>query len=431
MLYHIPEYKFETLKGQIAKLNKRAAKLGVPAIKCEVKGEEMFEEWVTMTVDCHTQKGWYPLGHSFPKTAHFPNGIGLEKTGRMLRKVIADVEGQTPKFAGWTFAATIQTTTEGNLLRTAPDFEGKLDTKYRDCTPFCDHCRVNRKRNDTFIVVHDSGEQKQVGRQCIKDFLGHANPESLAKWAELMFSLSETCAGSEEEDSDCEYGGGSRQPRLISVEIFLNYVAELVLQFGFVSRKQASEKLCTSTADSALESMFPRPSKTNVIVPSEKAKELAATAREYVVTRLSDKEELSDFEHNSLVAAKCEGIELRTTGIAAYIIAYYQRETERELERAKRPTGEHFGEIKKRYKGQAFTYMGSGSTDSVYGVVWFHRFTTKEGNTAVWATGSALQVEQGKEITLDYSVKEHSEYKGQKQTYITRCKVIDTKQATV
>lgn len=133
---------------------------------------------------------------------------------------------------------------------------------------------------------------------------------------------------------------------------------------------------------------------------------------------------LNDFEHNSLVAAKCEAIEWRTTGIAAYIIAYYQREIEKELERVKQPISAHFGELKKRYKKQTLTYMGSGSTDSAYGVVWFHRFVTQEGNIAVWSTGTSLsKIAQGKVLTVDYSVKGHSEYKGVKQTYITRCKI--------
>ena len=35
-----------------------------------------------------------------------------------------------------------------------------------------------RNRRETFIVVHENGDQKMVGSDCIKDFLGHVDPHT-------------------------------------------------------------------------------------------------------------------------------------------------------------------------------------------------------------------------------------------------------------
>jgi hypothetical protein len=48
-----------------------------------------------------------------------------------------------------------------------------------------------------------------------------------------------------------------------------------------------------------------------------------------------------------------------------------------------------------------------------------------EENILSWFTSSNISdLEVGKEYWLSATVKEHSEYKGEKQTILTRCKVI-------
>lgn len=62
-----------------------------------------------------------------------------------------------------------------------------------------------------------------------------------------------------------------------------------------------------------------------------------------------------------------------------------------------------------------FTY--SGETNYIY------KFTDAEGNTLIWKTGKPLHIETGNAVTVKGTIKEHSEYNGDKQTVLTRCKV--------
>lgn len=59
-----------------------------------------------------------------------------------------------------------------------------------------------------------------------------------------------------------------------------------------------------------------------------------------------------------------------------------------------------------------------------YGVQTNYIHTFKVGdNTLVWKTTKGLLLEENTEVTLKGTIKEHNEYKGEKQTILTRCKI--------
>lgn len=62
-----------------------------------------------------------------------------------------------------------------------------------------------------------------------------------------------------------------------------------------------------------------------------------------------------------------------------------------------------------------FTYYGE--IHSIY------RFKDEDGNTIIWNTSSYQELEEGKQYSLKGTVKSHEEYKGDKQTYLNRCKI--------
>lgn len=62
-----------------------------------------------------------------------------------------------------------------------------------------------------------------------------------------------------------------------------------------------------------------------------------------------------------------------------------------------------------------FTYYGE--TNYIF------KFADDDGNTIVWKTSSYQRIEEGKRYELKGKVKEHSEYKGEKQTVLTRCRI--------
>lgn len=55
---------------------------------------------------------------------------------------------------------------------------------------------------------------------------------------------------------------------------------------------------------------------------------------------------------------------------------------------------------------------------------YIHHFETDKGEVLIWKTGiGVLPVDEGEKAIITGTVKEHSEYKGIKQTVLTRCKV--------
>lgn len=410
-IYRIPERNLATLQNEIARLNKRAARLGVPLIVLRETGS-------VETVEKKSQD----------------TGLVVSVTH------IIEIEllGATPKFDGWTLAATLEHTQEGNIIRKVPACPVDL-MPWANSKPACEHCKTARNRRDTYLVAHDDGTVKQVGHDCIRDFLGHKCPQQLAAMAELLFSAGELCSLGENDG----FEGGCREKPYVYTRTLLGYTARAVRQFGFVTRKSQDEAEMSgsyrpSTKNTVLAWMFPpRDESARARIaqsvclegekwptPSEADKALVDAAREYVIETLGTHTfALSEFENNLLICAKLEAIEERTAGIACYIIEYYRRATEKAAELAKR-NNTHFGEVGKRYKEVTLRYVGCSSFDSAYGMCFIHRFNNEAGQALVWKTSSALGYADGAELRATFTVKAHDEYKGAAQTKISRAVIL-------
>ena len=113
-------------------------------------------------------------------------------------------------------------------------------------------------------------------------------------------------------------------------------------------------------------------------------------------------------------------------------------EAEREARiKAEKAVSQYVGEVGKRITVQA-TYIGSASFEvdrfAGYGTetMYVHMFKDVQGNKLVWKTGKALGTwlengewlhhEEGDPVDLTGTVKEHKEYRDEKQTALTRCK---------
>lgn len=172
MTYLIPTQNVATLQADITKLAKKAAKLGCAA--------------PVLTIG---------------KTVSVK--IGETAYGDIVyaQKVEVSVTGEAPKLNGWSFIGTVESVEGSTVLRSVPGHA--IPEQYRDADPCnCDHCKINRRRNSTFIVQSEAGEFKQVGRSCLRDFLGHANPEHVAAYAQHLVEID----FSDYDEEDASYG---------------------------------------------------------------------------------------------------------------------------------------------------------------------------------------------------------------------------------
>ena len=63
--------------------------------------------------------------------------------------------------------------------------------------------------------------------------------------------------------------------------------------------------------------------------------------------------------------------------------------------------------------------FGGYGTETCY----IHTFLDDNGNKIIWKTGSGIQAEKGQKVKVRGTVKEHSEYNGEKQTILTRARI--------
>ena len=76
------------------------------------------------------------------------------------------------KVGDYTVVAELEHTGNGNIItRFGTDVE--LPTYYRDCDCNCEHCNTYRNRKNTFVLLDAKGNYKQVGKSCLNDFIGY------------------------------------------------------------------------------------------------------------------------------------------------------------------------------------------------------------------------------------------------------------------
>jgi len=335
--------------------------------------------------------------------------------------VRVEVSGRSPKIAGWTFGATIDHDGEENIIRA---ISGGFPASYRTVGPVCEHCKVRRRRNETFLLRHESGEWKQVGRSCLRDFLGHQDPEHCAAMAE---HLAEAMEAAEESGFDGGYSSAQREP---SIESYLSFVALAVRTNGWLARSKATDEGSPPTAD--LASMWmnkPSPGEVNPRPTDEDR----ATAEKAIAWARAISDDSGEFDTNLRAASKRVSVSQKNMGITAYIVQGYLNSEVRRQQRAARGESQYIGTVGLRYgagKGKkavpALKLLCEHVTtiDNDFGTTYLHHFSDERGNKAKWFASSEC-LAKGKLYAVTGTVKEHEEYKGEKQTVLSRCKAVE------
>jgi len=406
--------------AKIAKLNKRAEKIGCPPMSLKV-----LEEYrVARCVSAMTGDEFWSRDLESPMC-----------TGSYAKMYTVQLVGEPPIINGWEFLAALTHTQSGNIIRQTPvaiEQELNFAETYRNAPSACEHCNINRIRHNTFILRNvESGELKQVGSSCLVDFLGHNKPR--------MYFFYDTMIGEIEDMFDEERGrkhAGTYKDFDLRVEYYLYHVAHFVLEHGWTSRTAAFENPeLTATADLASYNMHEEDTRKRE-TPSDEAIKLAKKTIAWVKTIEGD-DLNNEYLSNLSVCINNEYIDYRSTGVVASAVKAYQRAVEKEVSNSKKAEegkeSDYFGEVKKR-EDFVLTLTGVNNWESDYGTTWFHRFIDEDGNIAVWYGSKSLSyvvpgqtytntVPVGTKVSVKATVKDHGEYKGTKQTVITRVKL--------
>jgi len=387
--YLIHESNFPAFEEKVEKLNKKAIKLNFPAITFEILE-------TVVNID--------------------------EKTKRAENFFKIILNGESPKLNGWKFIARLETIKEQkhNLVFVIPN--ENIPLAYRESGSQCQHCNSKRYRKYTYVLMNENGEYKQVGSSCLKDFLGHTDPHNYAKYLEWMEQLT-VCA---KEGETVDRGSISSHDCKYELDYFVYYVAEYIKQTGyFLSKSKAEQLERSSTGDLVWNEMFNRMMKQNdkiVQSISDESIELANKAIEWA-KELGNKEKLNDYQHNLYLSCMTNLVDYRSKGIVASLITAYQYDLElikkKEVEKQEKSSSQYFGTIGER-EIFTLTVVKKSHIESYYGSSILHVFEDENGNIATWFS-SNKEFEEGETVTIKATVKEHKEYRDQKQTILTRC----------
>ncbi len=406
---YIYDGNIDKLASAVEKLNKRAAKLGVPAIQLHIGERET----------CFTCPG-----RPGPTVSTDPKAWGDEAKPVGHERAEVSLHGDPPKLDGWTFAAVVDHLSNGCITRYPCATEPMIDlTPYHGVEATCDHCTTSRKRHETFIVVHDTGNEKRVGRNCLADFLGHSNPASLIGHLNLWGRAFALVEGAEEAG----FGQGAT---MLDLPVFLGHIARQIREQGWLSRGAAYEQNRSDATADVAQSCYWHSDPTGEFTPTAEDLARGAKALEWARELTDADVEDNDYLYNLHAVCTDDYIRPKRGGLAGSVIVAAERVFEKRLQKAAdaQKSNEHVGSVKERLTLD-LTLVGTREIDGFYGVSTLHKFEDATGNLFIWfatnpeiipENGLKRAIKVGETHTLAGTVKGHDDFKGRNQTKLTR-----------
>lgn len=358
-----------------------------------------------------------------------------ERQTKDVHRVELSVTGSAPKAGEYVFLAQLERMPGGVMVSAVTGAEiGQLGYEWNGR---CDHCGSNRARRVAFVVEGPDG-RKIVGKSCLRDHLGTDAPEGLL-WQFAQFK--ELDAASKDE----EWGGGGYRWEESTLGVIATARAAIAL-YGW--RPSSHEGFTTATYTNLLYSPPSRDSKGRDVHATERAalrtdlKERGDHYRaeaEAVVDWGRNLTPRGDYEHNLKVALAGDVVVGKTFNLVVSACAAFDRQVaredeakrQREAEEAKRasmPKSNHTGQPGERITHTITVEAVIGLPDYGYGPSTLYKLRSDEGPVLAWKTSSGAPridgkpLQQGDRAVVAATVKDHAEFRGEKETRVLRAK---------
>jgi hypothetical protein len=396
--YNIPDSRIANLETKVARLARRAQKLGMAKVELvKVKAGPRMQQ------------------------RRDPDSGKLETYE--LSCTWCELRGPAPVLSGYTFLARLEHTDLGNLVSRVAGAGDEIDlTAYRTADPHCDHCKHKRTRKDTFVLRTPEGGLVQIGRNCLADYLRSANADVVLAMLQLTNELADSVGEDDDEWGEGGFGGGYRLITLVDDYIAAAVVA--VREFGWVSRGAVQKGLPkTATADNAAFIAGKCPSDRRAAEEWRRLQPTAADKEraEKILAWIKESTDASDYMHNLRIAVGQSTVNYRTTGLLASAPNAYAREVEKQIaQRTERKESKHVGQKGERRLFKGLRLVRKPVIDTEWGGLAIHIFEDGDGNVFVWKTGTG-DLELDRVYDVKGTVKEHTDYKGRPQTELSRC----------
>lgn len=335
-------------------------------------------------------------------------GIKVESMNKTVKKFnkqnfeVFEVTMSKPRFAIGNYQVdAVMTKEEGaELVFTFNGFEHDINSKvdYRRC----DHCNVKHARK-TVVQISENDKVMQVGKSCIKDYMGVSL--STFGWLHGMVDL---FSDSEYWDIDQD----EKEPRGVVVFEVSDVLAH-------------TYDVCSVGGYKKVDTLDGVPSTASVeyligkcALPSDEGYAWAEKAIEIITNMLPT----SDYEMNIQQLVKAEFVKPKRISllVSSYVMV---KRTLDALDENADSVSQYVGAEKERitFTGKIKTAYGN---EGFYGYYVMYIIEDENGNELKWiATSDKHQsYAEGNTYKFTATVKKHEEYKGVKQTVITRGK---------
>lgn len=336
-----------------------------------------------------------------PITVRYELDNDFTEQEELVECIEFELTADTYNVEGYQMIACVEATAEDNIVY--PMTEDADMTAYRHIPMFCEHCKVNRRRNKVVVMRDYDGNEIVVGRNCMKNFLP-VNVEAVLRAYEeinaIIYRATENCA--------YEADDIVRIPRYYDTKKYLAYCIEATLETGYTKtiKEDAWKDLVTRRRI------------------DDKYMDIAQQVIDFFEKMNADS--LNDFENNVRITV-CGYKPLRyANGFIAYAYTLYQKMTAKQAEEQAKTTSKHIGTVGQKIEvigtlRPAYTY------ETAYGYTTIWEIIDEAGNKLIWKTGTGISATangvDGKKFKIVGTVKAHTEYKGTAQTELTRCKV--------
>lgn len=157
MVYSILEANMERLEKKLTRIQNKCKRFG-----CSFTYEKVGEEFKTLKDE-----------------------RGVEYKAKFI---LIEAEGKAV-LNDWVFVASVQHTEKGNIINST-GCSIEVPERYYTSEPICEHCNSKRARKDTYIVMNQvTGEFKQVGKSCLKDFTQGMDASMIAQYYSFFDEL--------------------------------------------------------------------------------------------------------------------------------------------------------------------------------------------------------------------------------------------------
>lgn len=352
-----------------------------------------------------------------------------------------DIEILTPevKYKGYSHVATLKIETiendgkfeKVNLIFPSNKFQDEDFSKYYETNFRCDHCHTSRYRLTVHLFRHDkTGKDLMIASSCSRAYFGERVYKLLGLYELLNPRIIET------DLDDIFEGYGCKDCSNFNISGYCKIVYGIMKKTNTYVSKRKKEDMETygyyveSTQDRA-DLLFnstrglPEDLKREVI---EQRKECKEIAKNFDIIPIKDfwykKYQEDDYENFNRFCFMNLSMISPKRGMLVYAVYLYMREVEGAFNsNIGSINSRHVGKEGERFRDIKATVAFVSIRKSDYGLSTIIKFLDEKGNILVWFASKRIDLMMNQIVLLTGTIKKHDEYRGKKQTLLSRCKI--------